>query len=271
MTAIIIPRRRYTQPQGRVTVDWSNPLSQGLLVAATPFSEMAVSPEIKYGVAGGGARSGVLRAGPVRHGIANSTVFVVTQALIPDDGSWWNAGGGVYGDTAQEWPADMGLRVLSPTTGGRIQISARDTTGMARIARIDVTAGGLSHGDVFIGAATIDSDLLVTGFGEGKKHGTDAILQGASYNPPAATSTGPLFGHRGTSGAMDFLSLAYRWGRVLADSEIFDLEKTPWQLFRADPIRIYSFPSGPIIPALSGLTTTNITQSGARHSLTLTF
>ncbi|MDI3489568.1 MAG: hypothetical protein PWP11_845 [Thauera sp.] len=134
-----------------------------------------------------------------------------------------------------------------------------------------MTAGGLSHGGVFIGAATVDSDLLVTGFGEGKKHGTDTTLQGFSYNPPAATSTGPFFGQSAASGAMDFLSIAYRWGRVLADSEIFDLEKAPWQLFRADPVRIYSFPSGPIIPTLSGLTTTNITQSGARHSLTLTY
>jgi len=253
-----------------VTVDWSNPLSQGLLVAATPFSEMAESPEIKYGVAGGGARRGVLRAGPVRHGIANSTVFVVTQALIPDDGAWWGSGGFVYGDTAQVWPADLGLRVISPTTGGRIQISARDITGTARVARIDVTAGGLSYGGVFIGAATIDSDLLVTGFGEGKKHGTDAILQGASYNPPAATSAGPLFGHPATSGAMDFLSLAYRWGRVLADSEIFDLEKAPWQLFRADPIRIYNLPSGPISLAINSITASNITQTGARITLGLT-
>ena len=44
-----------------------------------------------------------------------------------------------------------------------------------------------------------------------------------------------------------------------------------YRLFRADPVRIYSFPSGPIIPSISGLTTSNITSSGARHSLTLTY
>lgn len=66
---------------------------------------------------------------------------------------------------------------------------------------------------------------------------------------------------------MDFLSLAYRWGRVLADSEIFDLEKAPWQLFRADPVRIYSFPSGPISLSWSSLTASNITQTGARLTL----
>ena len=51
-----------------------------------------------------------------------------------------------------------------------------------------------------------------------------------------------------------------------------ELVDNPWQLFRADPVRIYSLPSGPIlIPTLSGLSTMNITQTGARHSLTLTY
>lgn len=66
---------------------------------------------------------------------------------------------------------------------------------------------------------------------------------------------------------MDFLSLAYRWGRVLADSEIFDLEKAPWQLFRADPIRIYSLPSGAI--SINSITASNVTQTGARITLGL--
>jgi hypothetical protein len=58
---------------------------------------------------------------------------------------------------------------------------------------------------------------------------------------------------------------------ALSAAQSLDLAANPWQLFRADPIRIYSLPPGPIIPTLSGLTTSNITSSGARHSLTLTF
>jgi len=68
-----------------------------------------------------------------------------------------------------------------------------------------------------------------------------------------------------------YIESVFIWTRPVPPDERAPLRENPWQLFRADPVRIYSFPSGPIIPALSGLTTTNITQSGARHSLTLTF
>lgn len=40
-------------------------------------------------------------------------------------------------------------------------------------------------------------------------------------------------------------------GIALDQSGVDDLAANPWQLFRAEPTRIYSFPSGPIIPVLS--------------------
>ena len=40
-----------------------------------------------------------------------------------------------------------------------------------------------------------------------------------------------------------------------------------WQIFRADPLRIYSLPSGPI--TLNSLTMSNITQTTARATLSL--
>lgn len=46
-----------------------------------------------------------------------------------------------------------------------------------------------------------------------------------------------------------------------------DFSANPWQLFRADPIRIYSLPSGPISLSWSSLTASNITASGARLTL----
>lgn len=46
-----------------------------------------------------------------------------------------------------------------------------------------------------------------------------------------------------------------------------ELVDNPWQLFRADPIRIYSLPSGPISISWSSLTASNITQTGARLTL----
>lgn len=34
------------------------------------------------------------------------------------------------------------------------------------------------------------------------------------------------------------------WDRALSDAEVAEISANPWQLFRADPIRIYSLPSG---------------------------
>ena len=266
---IIIPRRHYTQPQGRVEVDWANPLAQGLLVAATPFSEMATRPEIRYGARGAGARGGVLNRGPVTHGVANSTVFILTQALVPDDGSWWNSSGIIFVDTRAAWPNDRGLRVHAPKIYGVMSVSARDTTGSVYTAEVDVLDGAQTYGGSFSGAATVGADLLVTGFGGGKKWGTSTGLQGYSYNAPDPTYSGPRFGASITdSGSMDHLSLMLRWGRVCSDEEIFEVERNPWQLFRADPVRIYSLPSGAI--SINSILVDNITQTGARITLELT-
>ena len=57
---------------------------------------------------------------------------------------------------------------------------------------------------------------------------------------------------------------------AISREEYRELYSNPWQLFRADPIRIYSFPSGPISVAINSITASNITQTGARITLGLT-
>ena len=46
---------------------------------------------------------------------------------------------------------------------------------------------------------------------------------------------------------------------------MFAVLDNPWSVFRADPIRIYSLPSGAI--SWSSLTASNITQTGATLTL----
>ena len=55
---------------------------------------------------------------------------------------------------------------------------------------------------------------------------------------------------------------------ALSAAQALDLAANPWQLFRADPIRIYSLPSGAI--SINSITASNITQTGARITLGLT-
>ncbi len=58
--------------------------------------------------------------------------------------------------------------------------------------------------------------------------------------------------------------------RSLTGLEVAELSNAPWQLFRSDPVRIYSLPSGPISLAINSITASNITQTGARITLGLT-
>ena len=55
---------------------------------------------------------------------------------------------------------------------------------------------------------------------------------------------------------------------ALSADEIAELSINPWQLFRADPIRIYSLPSGAI--SINSILASNITQMGATITLGLT-
>ena len=58
------------------------------------------------------------------------------------------------------------------------------------------------------------------------------------------------------------------FAKALGGMEAGALYENPWQLFRADPLRIYSLPSGAI--TLNSLTMSNITQTTARATLSLT-
>ena len=73
-------------------------------------------------------------------------------------------------------------------------------------------------------------------------------------------------------GRFDFFNGRAYWGalftRALDDDEMRALAANPWQLFRADPIRIYSLPSGAI--SINSILVDNITQTGARITLGLT-
>ncbi len=55
------------------------------------------------------------------------------------------------------------------------------------------------------------------------------------------------------------------------DTDAREYVSAPWQLFCADPIRIYSLPSGPIVPLSVHVAASNITSSGARITATLGF
>ena len=64
-----------------------------------------------------------------------------------------------------------------------------------------------------------------------------------------------------------YLGLVWQ-GLGLSPEAFYALSENPWQLFRADPARIYSLPTGAI--SLNYIAASSITQTGARITLGLT-
>ncbi len=259
------------QPQEAVGIDWGNPLARGLLLAvagngaaggqqyATPF--------------GIGVRGATAPAPAVRHGVANSTILVVHALPLPDGGNFWSANDSVYADTSAAWPADLGLFMRSPASYGRIVVGARNTSGMVVDTGTDIDAypGSLPLGGRFVAAATIESDLLVRGFGDGVYAGSSTKLQGYSYNPPAVGAAAPRVGvpDGPANDTVTAQLLVLRWGRVLADDEIAQISANPWQLF--EPRRIWvpvAAGGGGTTVALSGISATFAQTAPAVSSAT---
>lgn len=72
-------------------------------------------------------------------------------------------------------------------------------------------------------------------------------------------------------GVSGFRGLLYSAGvidGVMSPDAAGDFSANPWQLFRADPVRIYSFPTGAI--SINSITASNIAQTGATITLGLT-
>ncbi len=92
--------------------------------------------------------------------------------------------------------------------------------------------------------------------------------------------TGDLTVNRIGVGAMVRASPALYWSgdvafalmvdRVLPDAALQSLSINPWQVFRAEPVRMYSLPTS-AIPSSLNVAASNVTSSGARATVTLVF
>lgn len=149
----------------------------------------------------------------------------------------------------------------------RINSTQTETVGAGRIAyqlRAHLASGYQLHaatvdpvhgvGDVCTMAWSLDDNLAYSCAVNGSKK---PLIYGATgfYSAPETLTDYPLDllnrnirgGHVAGTGVHLLL-----WARLpITGLDIESLSANPWQLFRAEPTRIYSFPSGPIIPVLS--------------------
>lgn len=224
------------QPPAGTIIDYSNPICKNLVFAQQGNDVFTSKGTVGVGEAGVGVRTGITTKPAITTGVANSTVFLLSQCLYADGGNWWQAQNNSheYWDTSSVWPNDLGLSVLSVTVYGQMIVGARDTIGTFRTAGIDVIPGNLTaaNGRKISRAATIDSSLLVTGWGNGIKGGTSAGLQGFTFNPPTTSSGSPMFGIDTGYDTVVSTVLVLRWARVLSDSELVSINANPWQVYK---------------------------------------
>ena len=254
MTAIIIPRRHYTQPQGRVEVapEWAD----GLIGVFLP---PAMSPE--WQITG---TTGALV--PRRDGIAFDTNGGTTYASKPvvahqNTGFTVLASGAVKNTASKDYAGVY--------NGGTYQ-GLLYSTGSLKFSYYPRNGLGV----VFDAAPLIasgDEYTLIAG-GNGISHAAALMQNGALYQLSGAYSGTSAYdrvhsgGRFATGGAVSNTLSAF-WRKFLVPDAQRELALNPWQLFRADPVRIYSLPSGPI--TLGTPSITNITSSGFRVAVGL--
>lgn len=271
MSVIIIPRRHYTQPQGRVTIEpeWAG---RSIASCLSPMSGTMYD-----------AVSGRVFVTPPAVSSVASQIGVVNRhsgKVSPLGWTPMDASSGV----------DLTLIALANPTNVRASLVSQRTAVNVNQIEIrlasDAIGNELAHSVAFrantdAGATqfatrgvTLDGSWRL--FAGVCASGEQRVYVDGTAGAPVMRSSGALPSNTFTfAGLSDSTAIQYSrdiglvavFQSALSADEIAELSINPWQLFRADPIRIYSLPSGPISLSWSSLTASNITQTGARLTL----
>ena len=266
MTAIIIPRRHYTQPQGRVEVD--------------PSFESAYAWLPQYG---GKRTTGVVTP----FGTAQKC-GMATGGTAEESASYIEAvGGKAYFGKRPQWCVIAGKfqslsapvrafgcgQAMTLSTAAQLQILSTGAiefaTNSGNWKAYSVAATHRADGTFCVGYS-IDESGLLTVVLNGRMLGSQA-----GWTSLPTPSVDPAFGMIYASasnqlmyGSGSEIGFAAFGNGVDVARKARALTENPWQLFRADPIRIYSLPTGAI--SINSITASNIAQTGARITLGLT-
>lgn len=271
MSVIIIPRRHYTQPQGRVQLapEWVGIIKRAYVAGQSHD----LASDFWYNT-----DPHILRPGPVgfeldfveQNGVALSSIggfstlvgvdkpiFTVCLSIRTDPNIRW-----AFGDYDTAGSAD------TVSFGGRFS-SATDALLVARAA-----GGANLVNTTLTGVANLGINSHVFGHTPGSlgyiANGNGVYKSAVSAAGSRGEGTTARFGSGGDYAGqrfIDSIALFAVGSAALPAAQALALAANPWQLFRADPIRIYSLPSGPISISWSSLTASNITQTGATMTL----
>ena len=275
MTATIVPRRHYAQPQGRVTIDAANHAGAKALAAMTfqgSVFDAAADSLVPYAgtpVYGAGATGyGLLATGGYKLELPANPVYLqkqtVTYYAVLQSTGGGNAGYVFQRSMGSSTPS-IGLGVHNGSLNGWY-LGVNGTTS-------DISLGAPVE-NIGSAATNIPAAMVLTvGEGAARLYVNGRFVWSGSYVGDidySRTDLGlSIFGSG--AGISAFRGRLYGAGVIdgVMDADAAeDFSANPWQLCRADPIRIYSLPTGAI--TLNSLTMSAITQTTARATLSLT-
>jgi len=246
VAAIILPHRWTRRPSGNAEINWSNPLANGIVVALIPGANEAV------------------RGGPVV--IANGGALAPRPHGLGFTGSAWLSDDVAYAPNGYVGVGTANLTdlVVTELTGDATNFSyaCGSYSGATDGVMITLRHSGVSeHWGVYAGGSLIDSTeagvigagahtFAFTRDGSTQYLYRNGVLRNSVSAANAATSTAQFcIGNILTSGGSFSvgptanIALALRFQRFLGASEIAELTRAPWQIFRPLRRRLYFAPS----------------------------
>lgn len=260
MTAIIIPRKHLIQPQGRVKVapEWESRLASLLYFGGGHVRDV-VDLGAQWGITGGAIS-------PTPHGLGLKTAISGMQ-YAEASGAMARFSGNF---TLVMFFAEIGAS--QDVAGGMMFAipAASQYTQLANGGGYVYFAGGGPYVLPSNPQGTRNTSIILRGAGSdpaffvnrGKSSGVTASMPSGAKTVRVGAWSSSGWQFDGTYG-----SVAVVKGET-SDIEAYALADAPWMFYAADPIRIYSLPSGPI--TLNSLTMSAFTSSGARATLSLT-
>ena len=267
MSVIDIPRKHLRQPHGRLSLaePWSFCLVNGRGINGEPGVPITAGvPQIVPSPSGGLAlRTSATAAAKFAFNTAGVFSACMGVAVYRRTGTL-----AAYASLGTTRVSAQGVSMLL-NNAGESQNSVR-CVHSTNVTRSDVYGTVKDSAQITTVAFFIDKNGNHGLYEAGKDIHT-------SFNGSGDLQSNGSFFYTGTEssssvaapvdGEVSLFALAYGRG---SREEARQLSLAPWQIFRADPIRIYSLPSGPISLAINSITASNITQTGARITLGLT-
>lgn len=156
----------------------------------------------------------------------------------------------------------VGMDWTGGNLGGALGLVEYDSMFRARAHAINAVDG---NRHVFVATRSAPGAIALYRDGVALSLAASSAVAGTAVGIGGAWVGGAAANNRGHAGP---IALCAALNFDLSDAQAREISYAPWQLFRADPIRTYSLPSGPI--TLTSLTMSAFTSSGARATLGIT-